>query len=71
MRTEIIARYRVENVIQSLLHWFFFFCLEGQLMCPAVCPDLLGFREKVQEYNKSKEMWFIGVINKSNKGGLF
>lgn len=37
-------------------------------MCPAVCPDLLGFREKVQEYNKSKEMWFIGVINKSNKG---
>lgn len=37
-------------------------------MCPAVCPDLPGFREKVQEYNKSKELWFIGVINKSNKG---
>lgn len=38
-------------------------------MCPAVCPVLPGFREKVQEYNKSKELWFTGVINKSNKGG--
>lgn len=28
------------------------------------------FSEKVQEYNKSKELWFTGVINKSNKGGF-
>lgn len=37
-------------------------------MCPAVCPVLPGFPGKVQEYNKSKELWFTGVINKSNKG---
>lgn len=66
-RTEIIARYRVENVIQSLLHWFFFLLGGATHVSSSVPSSSRKFSEKVQEYNKSKEMWFTGVINKSNK----